>query len=77
MLVSIRFPLVFLTTPQQQWLLYDNHTDGSTLGFGDVFIPSVINRASMFELFSLPEEDGRRMLFHEDSKVIRRRFLEI
>src|SRR5271156_977986 len=31
----------------------------------------------MFELLSLPEEDGRRILFHDDSNVIRRRFLEI
>ena len=31
----------------------------------------------MFELFSLPEEDGRRILFHDYSNVIRRRFLEI
>jgi hypothetical protein len=31
----------------------------------------------MFELFSLPEEDGRRILFHDYSNVIRRRFLEV
>ena len=31
----------------------------------------------MFELLSLPEEDGRRILFHDDSNVIRRSFLEI
>src|SRR5271163_2104449 len=31
----------------------------------------------MFELLSLPEEDGRRILFQDDSNVIRRRFLEI
>ena len=31
----------------------------------------------MFELLSLPEEDGRRILLHDDSNVIRRRFLEI
>jgi hypothetical protein len=31
----------------------------------------------MFELLSLPEENGRRILFHIDSNIIRRRFLEI
>jgi len=77
MLVSISFPLVFLRNRQQQWLLYNNHTSGSTLGVRDVLIPSMINRASMSECLSLPEKDGRRMLFYEDSNVIRRRFLEI
>jgi hypothetical protein len=31
----------------------------------------------MFELLSSPEEDGRRILFLDDSNVIRRRVLEI
>src|SRR5271170_2200552 len=33
LLVSISFPLVFLRKAQQQWLLYNNHTDGLTFSF--------------------------------------------
>ena len=76
LVVSISFTFAFLRKAQQQWLLSNNHTDGSDLSFRDIFIPSGINSASMFEPPSLPEEDCRRILFHDDSNVIQRRFLE-
>jgi hypothetical protein len=75
LLVSISFAFVFLRKAQQQWLLSNSHTnsEGLNLSFRDIFIPSGINWASMFEPPSLPEEDRRRI----DSNVIQRRFLEL